>query len=73
MLPTMKTLMFTISHGHLEQLMCRGCLARLFQIEDLGHVRDHYVITALVRDEHLDEVIEKSADRPRWVKWPPTP
>ena len=66
----MKTLMFTISHQNLEELMCRQCLARLFRIEDLGHERNHYVITALVRDDHLDAVIEKAADRPRWVKWP---
>lgn len=68
----MKTLRFTVSHGNLEALMCRQCLARLFHIDDLGHQRDHYVVTALVREEHLDEVIEKAADRPRWVKWPET-
>jgi len=33
-------------------------------------VRDQYVVTALVRQEHLDLIIEMSADRPRWVKWP---
>ena len=66
----MKVLMFTVSHGHLEELMGNGCIARLHQIEDLGHERDQYVVTALVREEHLDQVIEKSADRPRWVKWP---
>ena len=66
----MKVLMFTVSHAHLEQLMGAGCIARLHQIEDLGHARDQYIVTALVRDEHLDLVIEKSADRPRWVKWP---
>lgn len=66
----MKNLMFTISHQNLEELMCRHCLARLVSIEDLGHVRDHYMVTALVREEHLDEVIEKAADRPRWLKWP---
>jgi hypothetical protein len=66
----MKTLEFTINHRHLEQLMCNRCLSRLFKIVDLGHKRDHYVVTALVRDEHLDEVIDKSADHPRWVKWP---
>ncbi len=66
----MKTLMFTVSHRNLEDLMCRQCLARLFRIEDLGHQRDHYVITALVREEHLDDVIEKAADRPRWIKSP---
>jgi len=68
----MKVLMFTVSHQHLEQLMCDGCIARLHRIEDLGHVRDQYVVTALVRQEYLDQVIEKSADRPRWVKWPET-
>lgn len=67
----MKTLMFTISHPHLEALMCEQRIARLFKVEDLGHVRDHYLVTALIRDEHLDEVIAKSADRPRWVRWPP--
>lgn len=66
----MKVLMFTLSHRHLEELMCKGCIARLFSIEDLGHVRDQYVVTALVRQEHLDSIIERSADRPRWVKWP---
>lgn len=66
----MKTLVFTVSHQHLEELMCNHCLARLHKIEDLGHVRDHYLVTALVREEHLNEVIAKSADRPRWVKWP---
>jgi len=68
----MKTLMFTVSHQNLEDLMCRHCLARLFKVEDLGHVRDHYVVTALVREEHLDEVIDKAADRPRWIKWTDT-
>lgn len=66
----MKTLQFTISHRHLEQLMCRQAIVRLFRIEDLGRERDQYVVTALVRQEHLDQVIELSADRPRWVKWP---
>ncbi len=66
----MKVLMFTVSHHHLEQLMCGGHLARVQHIEDLGHERDQYIVTALVRDEHLDEVIAKSADRPRWVKGP---
>ena len=66
----MKVLMFTVSHRHLEELMGGGCIARLHHIEDLGHERDQYVVTALVRDEHLDEVIAKSADRPRRVKWP---
>jgi hypothetical protein len=66
----MKTLRFTVSHQHLEDLMCGKCLARLFKIEDLGHLRDHYLVTALVREEHLDRVVEKAADRPRWAKWP---
>ncbi|HPE80192.1 MAG: hypothetical protein H6961_06465 [Chromatiaceae bacterium] len=70
---SMKTLMFTISHQQLEELMCQHALARIHRIEDLGHVRDQYVVTALVRDEHLDAVIERSADRPRWVKWPQQP
>ena len=66
----MKTLLFTICHANLESLMCEQRIARLFKVEDLGHVRDHYEVTALVRDEHLDAVVEKAADRPRWVKWP---
>jgi hypothetical protein len=66
----MKTLMFTVTHENLEALMCRQCLSRLVSIEDLGHQRDQYIVTALVREEHLDEVIEKASDRPRWVKWP---
>lgn len=66
----MKVLLFTVSHAHLEELMADGAIARLHQVEDLGHERDHYRITALVRQEHLDAVIQKSADRPRWVKWP---
>ena len=66
----MKTLLFTVSHRHLEDLMADRCLARLHKIEDLGHERDQYLVTALVREEHLDQVIEKSADRPRWIKWP---
>lgn len=65
----MKTLLFTISHANLEALMAQGCLARILDLEDLGHERDHYRITALVRDRHLDEVIRRSADRPRWVTW----
>ena len=48
--------------------MSRGCLARILKLEDLGHERDH-VITARVREQDLDEVIYRSADRPRWVKW----
>lgn len=66
----MKVLMFTISHSHLEDLMANHALARIYRLEDLGHERDHYVVTALVRDQHVDEVMEKSADHPRWVKWP---
>jgi hypothetical protein len=66
----MKVLLFTISHGNLEDLMAMKAIARLHRVEDLGHQRDHYEVTALVRQEHLDSVIEKSADRPRWVKWP---
>ena len=66
----MKTLQFTISHSHLEDLMCQRGLARLLAIEDLGHQRDQYIVTALVREEHLDAVIDKASDRPRWVKWP---
>jgi hypothetical protein len=64
--------MFTVSHAHLEDLMASRAIARLHKIQDLGHERDQYIVTALVRDEHLDAVIEKSADRPRWVKWPET-
>lgn len=66
----MKVLMFTVSHAHLEELMALQAIARLHKIEDLGHRRDHYVVTALIREAHLDTIIEKSADRPRWVKWP---
>jgi hypothetical protein len=67
----MKTLQFTISHGNLEDLMAERRLARLIDIEDLGHERDQYVVTALVREENLDAVIAKAADRPRWLKGPP--
>lgn len=67
----MKTLQFTVSHGHLEDLMAEHRLARLVEIEDLGHERDQYVVTALVREENLDAVIDKAADRPRWLKGPP--
>ena len=66
----MKTLLFTISHHNLELLMCEQRIARLFSIEDLGHERDHYVVKALVRQEHLDAIVAKAADRPRWIKWP---
>jgi hypothetical protein len=65
----MKTLLFTISHANLEALMSQGCLARILRLEDLGRERDHYVITARVPEQHQDEVIRRSADRPRWVKW----
>lgn len=64
----MKILQFTVSHANLEALMCQRCLSRLVSIEDLGHERDHYVVRALVREEHLDSVIEKAADRPRWIR-----
>jgi hypothetical protein len=67
---TMKVLLFTISHEHLEDLMGQRAIARLYKLVDLGRDRDHYEVTALVREEHLDNVIAKSADRPRWVKWP---
>ena len=66
----MKTLAFTITHTNLEQLMCQHRLARLLKIVDLGHERDHYEVTALVRQENLDAIIELASDRPRWVKWP---
>ena len=66
----MKVLRFTVSHAHLAELMCEGCISRLHKIVDLGRTRDQYIVTALVREEHLDPIIEKSADRPRWVKWP---
>lgn len=65
----MKILMFTISHGHLENLMAAGAIARLLKLEDLGRQRDQYIITALIREAFLDRIIELSADRPRWVKW----
>jgi hypothetical protein len=45
-------------------------IARLHDVKDLGRQRDHYVIKALIREEYLDTIIEKSADRPRWIKWP---
>jgi hypothetical protein len=66
----MKTLLFTISHANFEQLMCEHRIARLFSVKDLGHERDHYEVTALVRQDDLDAVIACAADRPRWVKWP---
>lgn len=66
----MKVLMFTVSHAALRDLMCEDTITRLLQLEDLGHKRDQYVITALVHEEALDRIIEKASDRPRWVKWP---
>jgi hypothetical protein len=66
----MKTLLFTVSHANLEKLMCEHRIVRLLKVTDLGHERDHYELTALVRQEDLDAVIEMAADRPRWVKWP---
>lgn len=66
----MKVLMFTISHGNLEDLMAQRAIARIHALEDLGHERDQYTVTALVRDEHIDLVSQKSADHPRWVKAP---
>jgi hypothetical protein len=65
-----KTLLFTISHANLEALMCSSCLARIHELEDLGRERDQYRVIALVRETHVDEVIARSADHPRWVKWP---
>lgn len=66
----MKVLMFTVNHAHLEELMAMHAIARLLKLVDMGHKRDQYVVTALVREAHLDTIIDKSADRPRWVKWP---
>jgi hypothetical protein len=66
----MKVLLFTVSHAALETLMCEQVITRLLRLEDLGHKRDQYVVTALVHEEALDRVIELSSDRPRWVKWP---
>ena len=40
----------------------------LIKLEDLGHERDQYVVTALVHEEMLDTIIEKCAGRPRWVR-----
>jgi hypothetical protein len=65
----MKVLLFTVSHAHLEDLMAARAIARIYRLEDLGRERDQYEVTALVRQEHLDLVIDKSADRPRWVRW----
>ena len=39
-------------------------------VVDLVHIRDQYLFTALVREEHLNLIIDRSADRPRWVEWP---
>lgn len=64
----MKTLSFTITHANLQSLMCEGRLVRLFELEDLGRERDHYQITALVRDEDVDVVIERSTGHPRWIR-----
>jgi hypothetical protein len=66
----MKVLQFTVSHSGLELLMCAQAITRLLALEDLGRDRDQYVITALVREDMLDTIIKKSADRPRWVRWP---
>jgi hypothetical protein len=65
----MKTLCFTITHANLEALMGDKRLVRVFALQDLGRERDHYEITALVREEDIDTVIELSADHPRWVRW----
>jgi len=66
----MRVLEFTISHAGLEALMCDKAITRLLKLQDLGHERDQYVVTALVHEEALDTVIEKCAGRPRWVRWP---
>ena len=66
----MKTLCFTITHANLEALMADQRLVRVFALQDLGRERDHYEITALVREADIDAVIELSADHPRWVRWP---
>jgi len=66
----MKVLEFTVSHAALRDLLCSDAITRLLALQDLGHKRDQYVITALVREEALDEIIDKASDRPRWVKWP---
>jgi len=66
----MKVLEFTVSHEALESLMCAKAITRLLDIEDLGHERDQYVVKVLIREEMLDTIIEKSSDRPRWVRWP---
>jgi len=66
----MKTLMFTVSHHDLETLMGQRCLMRIHKIEDRHNIRDHYTVVARVRDEHVDQVIELSVERPRWLKGP---
>lgn len=66
----MKVLEFTVSHAALRELMCSEAITRLLALNDLGHKRDQYVITALIREEALDDIIAKASDRPRWVKWP---
>ncbi|MCB1792757.1 MAG: hypothetical protein KDJ27_17705 [Gammaproteobacteria bacterium] len=66
----MKILSFTIRHAMFEDLMCERRLARVFQVEDLGHERDHYQIIALVREQDLDAVVERASDRPVPVEWP---
>ena len=66
----MKVLQFTVSHAALESLMCGQAITRLLAIEDLGRERDQYIVTALIREEMLDTIIDKSSDRPRWVRWP---
>jgi hypothetical protein len=65
----MKTLCFTITHANLEALMGDKRLVRVFALQDLGRERDHYEVTALVREENIDVVTELSADHPRWVRW----
>lgn len=64
----MKVLDFKVSHANLEALMGQRRLVRLFTLEDRGRERDHYRVTALVRDEDVSEVIGRSAERPRWVR-----
>jgi len=66
----MRVLEFTVSHAGLESLMCESAITRLLRLQDLGHERDQYIVTALVHEEMLDTIIEKSAGRPRWVRWP---
>jgi hypothetical protein len=65
-----KVLEFTLSHAALESLMSQKAITRLLKLQDLGHERDQYIITALIRQEMLDTIIEKSSDRPRWIRWP---